>query len=114
MSPAPLSLPTGSDSWSAWLDLRGRGQLRLAAEEIVALKSVHPQDTAILQLWNDASIALGNAFAITSLLSSVHPDAAVVEQAEEIEVEARRFLTDLHLDREVFAQLSSIRTDPLD
>ena len=36
------------------------------------------------------------------------------ELAEAIEVEARRFSSDLHLDEEVFAQLSSVRADPLD
>ncbi len=110
----PLSLPTEPGAWSAWLDERGRGSLRLAGEEILALKSAHPQDTAILQLWNDAAIAVANAFAVTRLLSAVHPDPAVIKQAEEIEGEVRRFLNDLHLDRAVFAQLSSIRSDPLD
>jgi thimet oligopeptidase len=114
MSLPPLSLPDDADGWSAWLDERGRGSLRRAGEEIGALKSAHPQDTAILQLWNDAAIALSNAFAVTSLLSSVHPDAAIVEQAEAIEVEARRFSSDLLLDKDVFEKLSSIRADPLD
>ncbi|MBO9521621.1 MAG: Zn-dependent oligopeptidase [Nocardioidaceae bacterium] len=114
MSLEPLSLPADPDGWGGWLDERGLGSLRLAGEEIAALKSAHPQDTAILQLWNDAAVALSNAFAVTSLLSSVHPDPVVIEQAEAIEVEARRFHTDLLLDREVFDKLSSIRTDPLD
>ncbi|MCZ4497776.1 MAG: Peptidase [Marmoricola sp.] len=114
MSPTPLSLPARDEDWAGWLDERARGSLRTAADQVAALKTAHPQDGAILQLWNDASISLANAYAVTGLLSSVHPDAAVVELAEKIEAEVRRFSSDLYLDREVFDQLSSLREDPLD
>ncbi|MGO4255450.1 M3 family metallopeptidase [Marmoricola sp. RAF53] len=114
MSLEPLALPTSPEQWSSWLAERGNGSVRLAADEIAALKTAHPGDTAILQLWNDASVALSNASAVSSLLSSVHPDPAVIEQAEALEVEVRRFTSDLLLDREVFALLSSVRPEPLD
>jgi thimet oligopeptidase len=110
----PIALPSTPDGWTAWLEERGRGSLRTAADEIAALKTAHPGDTAILQLWNDASIALANAFAVTSLMTSVHPDPALIELAEEIEAEARRFSSDLHLDRAVYEQLTSVRQQPLD
>jgi thimet oligopeptidase len=110
----PIDLPTTPEGWSVWLEERGRGSLRTAADEIAALKIATPGDTAILQLWNDACLALANAFAVTSLMSSVHPDPAMIELAEGIEVEARRFSSDLHLDRAVFELLSSVRTEPLD
>ncbi|HET7682222.1 MAG TPA: M3 family metallopeptidase [Marmoricola sp.] len=109
-----LDLPGRDADWKSWLDDRARGALREAGEKVLALKSAPAEDTAILQLWNDAAIALANAFAVTSLLSSVHPDAEVVELAEAIEVEARKFADDLHLDADVYAQLSSVRPDPLD
>ena len=41
-------------------------------------------------------------------MSVVHPDAAVMEAAEGFQIEARTFSTDLHLDADVFAQLSSL------
>lgn len=110
----PLDLPTTDEGWTAWLEERGRGSLRTAADEVAALKTAPEGDTAILQLWNDAGIALANAFAVTSLMSSVHPDPALIELAETIEAEARRFNSDLFLDQAVFAQLTSIRQDPLD
>ena len=110
----PITLPTTLAGWTDWLEERGRGSLRTAADEIAALKTAHPGDTAILQLWNDACIALANAFAVTSLLSQVHPDPDLINLAESIEVEARRFSSDLYLDRVVFEQLSSVRQDPLD
>ena len=112
MALAPLELP--DTDWKAWLEERGRGQLQVAAVTIGALKDATAGDTALLQVWNDASIALHNAFAVASLLSSVHPDPEVVELAEAIEVEAQAFSTDLHLDVRVFEQLTSIATEGLD
>jgi Zn-dependent oligopeptidase len=110
----PITLPSAPADWRGWLQERGRGSLRTAADQIAALKTAHAGDTAALQLWNDASVALANAFAVTSLMSSVHPDVEMIELAEEIEAEARRFSSDLHLDRAVFERLSSLRQDPLD
>jgi thimet oligopeptidase len=109
-----LALPDEPSKWGAWLDERGRSSLRTAADQVAALKIARPGDTAILQLWNDAGISISNATAVTSLHSSVHPDAAVIEQAEAIEVELGRFVSDLHTDHEVFTQLSSIRAEALD
>ena len=107
-----LELP--ATNWKAWLDERARGQLRLAGDEIAALKTAGPGDGAILQLWNDAAIAQVNASAVVSLLSSVHPDPDVVELAEQIEIETQAFSTDLHLDATVFAQLGSVDAERLD
>ncbi|RNL61022.1 peptidase M3 [Nocardioides marmoriginsengisoli] len=114
MSLAPLSLPTEPAAWTGWLDDRARGSLRVAADQVAALKAAPAQDLAILRSWNDAAISVANASAICGLLSSVHPDAAVIELAEEIEVEVRRFANELLLDREVFDQLSSLAEDALD
>jgi len=114
MSLEPLALPTAPDAWGGWLDDRARGSLRTAADQVAALKTARAGDTAILQLWNDACISIANASAITGLLSSVHPEAAVIELAEEIEIEVQRFSSDLLLDRDVFDQLTSLREDPLD
>ncbi len=114
MSLVPLALPTAPEAWAGWLDDRARGSLRTAADQVAALKTAHPGDTAILQLWNDACISIANASAVAGLLSSVHPDAAVIELAEELEIEVQRFSHDLMLDRGAFDQLTSLREDPLD
>ena len=74
MAPEPLSLP--ESDWKGWLEDRARGQLRHAGDVIAALKDATPADEAILQVWNDAGIALQNAAAVCSLLSVVHPDPA--------------------------------------
>jgi len=107
IAPDPISLPASPDGWMEWLEERGRGSLRTAGDQVAALKEAEPADAAILQVWNDAAIALANAFAVTSLMSSVHPDPEVIATAETIEAEARRFSSDLHLDKDVFDQLSS-------
>ncbi len=110
----PLTLPDDPAAWGGWLDERGRGSLRTAADQVAALKTARPGDTAILQLWNDVAVSISNVAGLTSLLSSVHPDAEIIEQAEAIEVEVGRFISDLHTDRDVFDQLSSIRSEALD
>ena len=114
IAPQPIALPTSPVGWTDWLEERGRGSLRTAGDHVAALKTAASGDDAILQVWNDATTALANAFAVTSLLSSVHPDPAIIDLAESIEAEARRFSSDLHLDKDVFDQLSSVREDTLD
>ena len=112
MAPEPLSLPV--DDWKGWLEDRARGQLRHAGDVIAALKDATPADEAILQVWNDAGIALDNAAAACSLLSVVHPDPAVIGLAEQIDLEVQAFRTDLFLDADVFALLGSVDGQPLD
>ena len=112
MALTPLALP--ADDWLTWLDERGGGQLDAARTSVAALVGTQPGSLRILQLWNDAAIALRNAGGVAELLSSVHPDADVIERAEQIEVEVQKFSTDLHLDTEVFRALSSVAPDTLD
>jgi thimet oligopeptidase len=112
--PQPLELPTHEDAWLEWVTERAQQGLASAGAEVAALKDAPAGDLTILQLWNDAGIALGDVFAISSLMSVVHPDAAVIEAAEGFQIEARSFSTDLHLDAGVFAQLSSLEDAPLE
>ncbi len=104
----PLTLPAASGAWLSWVNGRGATGLSDAGNDVAALKSMSPGDGSILQVWNDVQIALSGVFAVSSLMSVVHPDAAVMEAAEAYEIEARRFRTDLYLDAEVFAQMSSL------
>ena len=110
----PLELPSREEGWLDWVNERAGGGLSLAGAEVAALKDATPGDEAILQVWNDIGIALGNVFAISSLISVVHPDAAVMEAAEAFQIEARRFATDLHLDSGVCSQLSSLDAGALE
>ncbi len=112
MDLVPLTLP--ADDWRGWLDARGAGELQTARERVAELVRAPRGDAGILHLWNDASIALRNAAAVASLLSSVHPDAAVIERAEALTLEVRRYSTDLYLDPQVYAALESVPADSLD
>ena len=112
MEPTALELP--ADDWLGWLDRRGTDQLQAARDRVAQLVAAEPGSDTILPLWNDASIALRNAGAIAGLLSSVHPDAAVIERAEALEVEVEGYSTDLYLDPAVFAALDSVPVDGLD
>ncbi|MCW3159111.1 M3 family metallopeptidase [Micropruina sonneratiae] len=110
MALTPLELP--ADDWIGWLDERGPGQLDVARAAIAELKRSDPE--RVLALWNDAAIARRNAGAVAGLLSSVHPEAAVIEAAEALEVEADRYSTDLYLDTDVYAALNRVDRDSLD
>ena len=111
MEPTALELP--ADDWLGWLDRRGTDQLQAARDRVAQLVAAEPGSDTILPLWNEASIALRNAGAIAGLLSSVHPDAAVIERAEALEVEVEGYSTDLYLDTAVFAALDSVPVDGL-
>ena len=47
------------------------------ASELVEAAKQGPRDASALSTWNDINIALGNALAVDSLMSNVHPDEAV-------------------------------------
>ena len=110
----PLALPTDEGAWLDWVRDRAVSGLETAGGAVATLKEVPAGDSTVLQLWNDVAVALGNVAALASLMSAVHPDPSVIEAAEELEIEARRFRTDLHLDHDVFAQLSSLDQERLD
>ena len=107
-----LELPTSD--WGTWLTDRVRRSLADAGDTVAVLRESPAGDAAILELWNDAGLDLANAVAVTSLLSSVHPDPEVMTLAEDLEAETQRFVTDLMLDPVVFAQMQSVPVDGLD
>src|SRR6185312_15080445 len=77
-----LHLPT--DNWSDWLRERVAAALEQARHDIAAIKDGTSRETAaVLELWNDADIALGNAGALAGVLAQVHPDEDVRKLAED-------------------------------
>ena len=110
----PLTLPT-DDQAEAWVRERATSGLGQARELIVRLKSERPEDAlAALELHDGAMLHLGNVAAMGSLLSNVHPDAAVREAAEQAEVEVMREITALGLDRELHEIFSGLDDAGLD
>src|SRR5262245_16296657 len=93
----------GTDAWSGWLAGRTADQLQRARDLVAAVKEERPRRAAdLLEAWNEITVALGNAFAASSLFQNVHPDPVIREQAELAQVEASKLQTDLALDREVY------------
>ena len=113
-APAPLSLP-GSGDWLAWVADRGDGRLEEARRLVDELKAGPARDAAaVLDLWNDAQAAVSNAASAGSLLSEVHPDEAVRDRADEVTQSVQRFVTDLGLDRELYAVFAGLDASGLD
>lgn len=108
---SPLTLPE-SDA-EAWVADRTDTELARAAELVATIKAGGHEGSA-LGLWNDVNIALGNAFAVASLMSNVHPDEAVRNRAEAAEQAASKLLTEIGLDRELYEVLDAVDPQGLD
>jgi thimet oligopeptidase len=111
----PLDLPAASGDWEPWYSRRTDAELTRARDLVSQLKGAPPADaTSVLRTWNEISLALANAFAVSSLMSQVHPDEAVRTRAEKGEQEAHRLLTELGLDRELYEVLAGVDHRGLD
>ncbi|WP_375501740.1 M3 family metallopeptidase [uncultured Jatrophihabitans sp.] len=104
-----LALP--QDGWPDWLAGRVDDLLATAQELLGRLKDGSSRSAdEVLELWNDADIALRGASSVSSLLNEVHPEAEVRTLAEDRAQDVSRVATDRDLDRELFEVLDS--TDP--
>lgn len=115
--PHPLELPTSFSEWEGWFSQRCDEQLARVRQLVGDLKESAPgtgTSEATMAQWNDINIALGNAFAVSSLLAQVHPEESVRSAAEKGEQEAHRLLTDLGLDRDLYNVLAAVDDGPLD
>jgi thimet oligopeptidase len=114
---SPLPLPESPTTWQDWYTSRCESNLARARELVGSLKAGSTDDRtaeATMRIWNDVNIALGNAFAVSSLLSQVHPEESVRSAAESGEQEAHRLLTELGLDRELYDVLAAVDPSALD
>jgi thimet oligopeptidase len=114
---APLSLPASgspADDWTGWVARRCDDSLARVRELVAQLKREPGDAAATMRTWNDANLALANAFAVSSLMCQVHPDEAVRTRAEQGEQDANRLRTELSLDRELFDVLAAVDPDALD
>ncbi len=108
----PLSLP--ESDWEGWLGARCDDQLARARAGVTDLKAGGRAAPEAMALWNDVSLALSNAFAVAELLSNVHPDEAVRSRGERAEQDARKLLTEIGLDRELYDVLAALDPAELD
>ncbi|HET8988171.1 MAG TPA: M3 family metallopeptidase [Humibacillus sp.] len=109
-----LPLPA-TDTWLDWVTERGQEQIARARALVDGLKSDPPRDALeVLQVWNDAQLALSNAASVGSLFSEVHPDKTVRERAEKVAQDVQKLDTDLGLDTELYAVLAGLDGSGLD
>ena len=100
-----------TDDWAGWLDARVAAHLDTVREKLATLKDGTRRETAeILELWNDADLALRGADTLTALLLNVHPDEEVRALAERHAQDIDRVRTERGLDRALFDVLDA--TDP--
>ncbi|CAM3925844.1 M3 family metallopeptidase [Nocardioides zeicaulis] len=101
----PLDLP-GDGDWLAWVSARCEGQLAEATRLVEGLKG-GGSATEVLGGWNRAATAIANASSV-SMWAEVHPDAAVRDRADALDQDVQRFVTELGLDRELYAVLAGL------
>jgi thimet oligopeptidase len=105
----PLALPT--DDWHGWLGARVDALLQETRAGLDRLKDGAARTaTEVLDVWNDADIALRAADSLTSLLSEVHPETEVRTLAEQRAQDVDRLRTDRDLDRALYDVVDA--TDP--
>src|SRR5258706_14351952 len=81
---------------------------RLAKIESIPFDAVTP--AAVLDAWDETSIAIEDAFGPVSLLNSVHPDKDVRDVADRALVEESVFLTELFQNEALYQRV--LRVDP--
>jgi thimet oligopeptidase len=114
-APAPLPLPA-ADGFADWLDARCADGLAAARDAVRRLKAGEATTPVqALEIWDDGMIGMGNAAAVGSLFSEVHPDESVRTRGEAAVQEVHKLGTEFQLDRDlydVFAALDAAALDP--
>ena len=106
-------MPTSD--WLAWLQQIGESQLDRARRAIADLKANPPAGAlGVLEAMNDIEIVLSNVAHRGYLFSEVLPEAAARQAAEEFALAARRLITDLGLDTELYRILAGLDGSGLD
>ena len=105
--PEFVRFPAAGTSWSEWLTMRVGAGIATTRDLLAQLKDGTARTTdEVLELWNDADLALGSAAATAHLFAEVHPDEAVRTLAEEQAQELSRIETDRGLDRDLYEVLA--------
>lgn len=88
-----------------------------SAKNILAkIKSVTGPRTEgnTLEPYNELSIKLDSAFSLAGLMSQVHPEEKVRNEADSCEQEVSRWSTDLSLDKDLYSAFASVDASKLD
>ncbi|GEA86693.1 M3 family metallopeptidase [Cellulomonas cellasea] len=107
----PTAFPAEPDAWPAYLETTIDSALDDARALLARLKDGTARTaTEVLDLWNDADVAIATASSAAHLLAEVHPDAALRAAAEERAQAAEDLVTQRGLDHELWQVLAA--TDP--
>lgn len=106
--PAPIDLP-GDGDWLAWVSQRCHDQLQEAQQQVGLVKAGSSDAPVVLVAWNKAETAIANAEAV-ALWAEVHPDQAVRDLADDLSQQVQKYVTELGLDRDLYAVLDRLAT----
>lgn len=107
----PTAFPADADAWPAFLATTVDTALDDARTLLARLKDGTARSaTEVLDLWNDADIAISTASSASHLLAEVHPDAELRAAAEDRAQAAEDLVTQRGLDHELWQVLAA--TDP--
>ncbi len=115
MSPDRFDVPAVRGQWDQFLDTRCSDELDRARRVATALVANPPSGAlAVLEDWNQVTLALLNATTVSNLLGLVHPDRSLREGAKDGERSAAAVQTELEMDRDLYDLLASVDRSGLD
>jgi thimet oligopeptidase len=103
---ATIPLMNGADVRDTARRALDDGRRRMAAIASVPLDAATPAN--ILDAWDDAAIALEDAFGPISLLNSVHPDADVRDMSDNALIEESVFMTEIFQNEELYDRVRRV------
>ncbi|MEA2569627.1 MAG: thimet oligopeptidase [Acidobacteriota bacterium] len=82
------------------------GRRRMAAIAAIPVAEATPEN--VLDAWDDAAIALEDAYGPISLLNSVHPDGDVRDTADTALIEEHVFMTEIFQNEALYERVSAV------
>ena len=86
--------------------LRAQSEARRHIERLKAITRGDPK--AVLGLYDQATALLGDAAAQASVVRNAHPDPAMRDEAEKVEQDIEKQLTEMALDRDIYDVLAQL------
>jgi len=83
------------------------GRRRMASIAAIPLADVTPAN--VLDAWDDAAIALEDAYGPISLLNSVHPDGDVRDTADTALIEEHVFMTEIFQNEALYERVAAVK-----
>ena len=111
----PRDLPAADDDWVGFVEQLISAHVSTARAMSDELKDGTVRSASeVLARWNDATIALTDAMALSQLLSEVHPEVGVRTRSEVAAQELAKFATESALDAQLYAVFAALDPSGLD